>query len=93
MSDYMKREYDEWCTDCKEYDKDKHCCPRWNKVIRDTVDEIRQNAEMVEVIRCKDCRYALRNLVKRDKDIVICDMHGAYRKIDDYCSYGERAEE
>ena len=26
--------YDEWCTDCKEYDKERHCCPRWNKVIR-----------------------------------------------------------
>ena len=26
--------YDEWCTDCKEYDKERHCCPRWNRVIR-----------------------------------------------------------
>ena len=26
--------YDEWCTDCKEYDKERHCCPRWIKVIR-----------------------------------------------------------
>lgn len=24
---------DEWCTDCKEYDKEKHCCPRFNRVI------------------------------------------------------------
>ena len=24
----------EWCHDCKEYDHDKHCCPRYNKVIR-----------------------------------------------------------
>lgn len=28
---------DEWCTDCKEYDTDRHCCPRWNKVIRQTL--------------------------------------------------------
>ena len=27
---------DEWCHDCKEYDHDKHCCPRYNKVIRNT---------------------------------------------------------
>ena len=27
-------EADEWCADCKEYDHDKHCCPRWNRVIR-----------------------------------------------------------
>ena len=31
---------DEWCTDCKEYDHEKHCCPRFNKVIRDTLNEV-----------------------------------------------------
>ena len=31
--------YDEWCTDCKEYDQERHCCPRFNKVIRQTVEE------------------------------------------------------
>ena len=36
---------DEWCTDCKEYDQEKHCCPRWNRVIRKTAEEVRQNAE------------------------------------------------
>lgn len=25
---------DEWCTDCREYDKEKHCCPRFNRIIR-----------------------------------------------------------
>ena len=25
---------DEWCTDCKEYDTEKKCCPRFNRVIR-----------------------------------------------------------
>lgn len=31
--------YDEWCTDCKEYDQKRHCCPRFNRVIRETVEE------------------------------------------------------
>jgi hypothetical protein len=31
-----------WCTDCKEYDQEKHCCHRYSKVIKDTVAEIRQ---------------------------------------------------
>ena len=31
-----------WCTDCKEYDQEKHCCHRYSKVIRDTVAEIGQ---------------------------------------------------
>jgi len=33
---------DEWCTDCKEYDQEKHCCPRWNRVIRQTVEELKK---------------------------------------------------
>ena len=32
----------EWCTDCKEYDQSAHCCHRWTKVIRNTVEEIRR---------------------------------------------------
>lgn len=31
---------DEWCTDCKEYDRDRHCCPRWNRVIRETLNDM-----------------------------------------------------
>ena len=30
---------DEWCTDCKEYDKEKHSCPRFNRVIREAVKD------------------------------------------------------
>lgn len=30
----------EWCTDCKEYDQEKHCCPRCNKVIKNTLVEV-----------------------------------------------------
>lgn len=33
--------YDEWCTDCKEYDQERHCCPRWNRVIRQTMQDIK----------------------------------------------------
>ena len=33
----------EWCTDCKEYDQEKHCCHRWTKCIRETVEEIKEN--------------------------------------------------
>jgi TPR repeat protein len=33
---------DEWCKTCKEYDQDKHCCPRFNNVIRKTVEEIKR---------------------------------------------------
>jgi len=32
----------EWCHDCSEYDQEKHCCPRYNKVIRTAVEEMKQ---------------------------------------------------
>ena len=37
-----------WCTDCREYDQEKHCCHRWSKVIRNTVEEMKQG-------RCDKC--------------------------------------
>ena len=33
---------DEWCTDCKEYDQEKRSCPRWNRVIKQTVEDVRK---------------------------------------------------
>lgn len=32
----------EWCKTCSEYDQDKHCCPRYNGVIRKAVEEIKK---------------------------------------------------
>lgn len=41
------RQYEtfEFCTDCKEYDHEKHCCHRWTKFIRQTVEEVKENAK------------------------------------------------
>jgi DNA-directed RNA polymerase subunit RPC12/RpoP len=33
---------DEWCHDCSEYNQDKHCCPRYNRVIRNAVEEVKK---------------------------------------------------
>ena len=42
----------QWCDDCKEYDKKRHCCPRWNRVIRQTVEELNgHQAEEMEKYR------------------------------------------
>ena len=38
----VQPEADEWCTTCKEYDHEKHCCPRFRKVIRMTVQDIEE---------------------------------------------------
>lgn len=37
-------ELDEWCTDCKEYDKKRHCCPRFRRVIREVAEEVKRDA-------------------------------------------------
>lgn len=34
-----------WCETCKEYDQEKHCCHRWSRIIRDTVEEMKQEQE------------------------------------------------
>lgn len=36
-------ELDEWCTDCSEYDQERNCCPRYNRVIRAAVEEAKAN--------------------------------------------------
>ena len=32
----------EWCTDCKEYDQKNHCCHRWSKNIKRTIESSRK---------------------------------------------------
>jgi len=50
MRDLISRQAaNEWCTDCKEYDQDRHCCPRWNRVIRNTVEEIKAEHRWIPV--------------------------------------------
>ena len=48
-----KPDMDEWCTDCKEYDQEKHCCHRWTKVIRKTVEEMQMMGKIAKVIEHK----------------------------------------
>ena len=72
--------YDEWCTDCKEYDHEKHCCPRFNKVIRTALQDAQP-----EIVMCKDCKW------KQGSE---CVMFSDVRPFpDDFCSRAERREE
>ena len=70
---------DEWCHDCKEYDKEKHSCPRFNRVIRTAL----KDADMVSVVRCKDCKYW---------KPWHCSQFNDHTHEVDYCSYGERKD-
>lgn len=42
---------------------------------------------LVEVVRCKDCRYW-----QNYNDVMVCGLTNAMMSISDYCSYGERAD-
>lgn len=68
----------EWCTDCKEYDPEKHCCHRFTKVIRRTVEEMK-------IVHCWECKYRMPDgHCSRFADSAI------YLSAGDYCSYGEK---
>lgn len=45
-----------WCTDCKEYDHERHCCPRFMDVISQTVDELTDNA-YIEGYTAAEAKY------------------------------------
>lgn len=54
---------DEWCADCKEYDTERHCCPRFNQVIRTTLDEMKSERKkgkweiyVISMFDGEDCR-------------------------------------
>ena len=49
-----------------------------------------QNKDIVEVVRCKNCKHCL-----TDDYTIYCDSAKGLDQIlpDDYCSYGERKEE
>ena len=56
----------EWCSrgesPCKEYDQEKHCCHRWTKVIRQTVEEMKTNWRWIPLTE---------RLPEEDKDVLV----------------------
>ena len=60
---------DEWCNQCNEYDQQKHCCPRFNHVIRNTVDELKKQEQW---------NYVKDGLPTTDDwmEVAILDEHG-----------------
>lgn len=43
------RKPDEWCTDCKEYDHEKNCCPRFNRVIKSALKDAEPEPHWIPV--------------------------------------------
>ena len=57
--------------------------------IMGSVDDSEVEEDVVEVVRCKDCKYRF----TFSSGHTICDRHFPYlAKDNDFCSYGERRE-
>ena len=53
--------------------------------------EFVDNTKLVEVVRCKDCKYRHDSCFAGNGNIY-CDMKRVYFPLHGYCSYGERKE-
>ena len=58
--------FDEWCDDCKEYDTEKKCCPRFNRVIREALKHEPSEDGTLEV-KVEDATKIGRVLISDDK--------------------------
>ena len=47
------------------------------------------SVDVVEVVRCKDCRHFRDRKLKLLDDIYECKLTGLVTKPDNYCNYGE----
>lgn len=72
----------EWCTDCKEYDQEQHCCHRFTKVIRQAFEEMK-------VVHCIDCQHSEYDSVYGER---WCHYNGKAEVVEDYhyCRDGEK---
>lgn len=82
---YAANESFEWCTDCKEYDQEQHCCHRYSKVIRQAFEEMK-------LVHCIDCQHSEYDEVYGDR---YCHYNGKAEVVDDfhYCRDGERRDD
>ena len=55
----QEKAFNEWCTDCKEYDHNRNCCPRYNRVIRGALDEVKQQGWIPVTEKPKKPKYQL----------------------------------
>ena len=74
------------CKNCKETDKCSICELTYyrNGYIKSPT------ADVVEVVRCKDCKHYIASYCTRD---IKGRTNMFYMTDNDYCSYGERREE
>ena len=58
-------------------------------------DHFKNKADVVEVVRCKDCKRCYINSFGKEANVGICNQRGVIGttvQLDDFCNYGERKE-
>lgn len=96
MSDYIKREdaitaWEEWAVNLinpKFIVKEDAIC-----ALKDI-----PSADVVEVVRCKDCKWYMEYIPRKGESAMMCFCNCCIggqgkKKPTDYCSYGERKED
>ena len=94
LTDYMLERYNDLCEKHGDYD---HYTTGYGDAI--DVIEIAPSADVVEVVRCCDCKHSTINggdcnsiIVHYVRNEITQLNEAAYSRLD-YCSYGERKEQ
>ena len=72
---------------CKKEDKARY--KLYYEMLKN--NRARKNADIVEVVRCKGCKY-FQTAKVNNKGFLICPASGMEITETDYCSYGKRKE-
>ena len=90
MSDYIKKEdaIRQVCEGCNQEFSDEPCEPN-DCIIRKKLKSV-PTADVVEVVRCKDCKHIKEEHFNILPDGFSCELSGLMVEQEHYCSYGER---
>ena len=78
------------CIHCDVCDSDRHDKER----LYGDCSDFLHDADVVEVVRCKDCKYLTKIMIADDSVWTCKNAEGMVNPDPDlYCSYGERKEE
>ena len=89
MSDYIKREDAKRAIRRNFHDIETRC------MINNIINEVAKvsSDNLVEVVRCKDCKHIKEEHFNIMPDGFSCELSGLMVEQEHYCSYGERAED
>ena len=83
------------CKDCihhKSCFNMAFCCGYKAEVLEgaETCDDFKNKADLVEVVRCKDCKYCTKAVSIENTYFCVVGTNAFDTELDNFCSYGER---